>query len=87
MLQLLDDNLDGLVSLNELREAWKGAATESAGAVLLPADGELRQLFANADLDRDGFLNEDEFTGLVRGEHGVAVRPLRPQSSPQLPTN
>ena len=52
------------MSLNELREAWKNAATESAGEVLLPADGDLRQLFANADLDRDGFLNEEEFEGL-----------------------
>jgi len=69
-LQLLDDNLDGLVNLNELRDSWKKAAVESGGTVLLPPDGELRQLLANADLDRDGALNEDEFQALCELVYG-----------------
>ena len=70
---MLDDNLDGLVSLNELREVWKRAAADSAGECFLPADGELRQLFANADLDRDGYLNEEEFEGLCEAVYGKSA--------------
>ena len=61
--QSLDDNFDGLVSWTDLRDAWKQAAAASA-SVQVPPEGEIRQLFANADLDRDGFLNETEFYGL-----------------------
>ena len=52
------------MSLSELKDVWKKAAQESGGLVEYPNDGDLRQLFANADLDRDGYLNEDEFMAL-----------------------
>jgi len=62
--QLLDENLDAMVSLSELKEFWKKAAQESGGTVEYPSDGDLRQLFANTDLDRDGYINEEEFFAL-----------------------
>ena len=40
---------------------WKRSAAESGGAVVLPPESELRQMFVQADVGKDGYLNDEEF--------------------------
>jgi Ca2+-binding EF-hand superfamily protein len=70
---LLDENLDGLVSLQELMATWKRSAAESAGAVAVPPESELRQLFAQADQGKDGYLNDEEFFALCEAVYPTGV--------------
>ena len=69
--QLLDENLDGLISLPELIGTWKRSSSESA-ALALPPESELRQMFVQADVGKDGFLDDDEFSALVNAVYKEA---------------
>lgn len=44
LLQLLDDNMDGLVTIDELKAYYRKAAAESGGALTVPADDVLKQV-------------------------------------------
>jgi Ca2+-binding EF-hand superfamily protein len=63
--QFFDDNLDGLVSIDELTAAWRRAANESGGSVTLPSELELRKVLVEGDTDGDGFLSEEDFYAIL----------------------
>lgn len=48
MFTLLDDNMDGLVTIDELKAYYRKAAAESGGALTVPADDVLKQMLAEA---------------------------------------
>jgi hypothetical protein len=64
-LKLFDDDMDGFVTVDELRKLWRKAADESGGKIDVPSDGILKQLIAEADLDGDGKLSFEEFLNVV----------------------
>ena len=61
------------MSLQELMATWKRCSAESGGAVALPPESELRQLFAQADQGRDGYLNDEEFFALCEAVYPTTV--------------
>lgn len=63
-IQYFDDNLDGLISLDELMMAWDKAVAGNSKLVK-PDDEEIKVMFNEADLDKDGFLNENEFFAII----------------------
>ena len=63
MFEVFDDNMDGLVSVAKICALWKRAA--EAGGMAPPTEAAVKALVAEADTDKDGFLNEDEFIALV----------------------
>lgn len=65
MFEVLDENLDGLVSVGELLALWKRAAADSGGKLDVPSEERIKALLAEADSDKDGALNEDEFYAVV----------------------
>jgi Ca2+-binding EF-hand superfamily protein len=65
-MQLLDDNLDGFITLDELRAAFKNASAATGGKVEVPSDETLRAMIAEVDADADGKLTEDDFKELVK---------------------
>lgn len=71
-VQLFDDNLDGLISLDELREAFRRAAG-ATGKVEVPSDDVLRAMIAEVDGDGDGQLSQDDFRHVVQ-EAGAGMK-------------
>ena len=66
--------MDGLITVEELRNMYKRASTETAGRCAVPADSVLAAMIAEADLDGDGKLNFDEVGwGGLGGGGGVRV--------------
>ena len=72
LLQLFDDNLDGLISLDELREAFRRAAG-ATGKVEVPSDDVLRAMIAEVDGDGDGLLSQEDFRHVVQ-EAGAGMK-------------
>lgn len=62
---MFDDNMDGFVTVDELRAFFRKAFEDSKGMIEVPADAMLKQMIAEADLDGDGKLNFEEFIHVV----------------------
>jgi Ca2+-binding EF-hand superfamily protein len=62
---MFDDDLDGFITLDELRAAFKNASSATGGKVTVPADDALRAMIAEMDADGDGRLTEDDFKLVV----------------------
>lgn len=69
--QIFDDNLDGLISLEELREAFRRAAGATGKEV--PTDDVLRAMIAEVDSDGDDCLTLEDFKFLAK-EVDAAVK-------------
>ena len=65
-MQLFDDNLDGLVSLEELREVFRRVAGATGGKVDVPSDDVLRAMIAEVDSNADGRLTLEDFKHVVK---------------------
>lgn len=62
---MFDDDLDGFVTLEELRSLFKRAVGESGGTIEMPTDDMLDRMIKAADRDGDGKLSNEEFFAVV----------------------
>lgn len=63
-LQMLDDNMDGLVTFEELRTMFKKAFAETKGVVDVPTDEMIRRMLAEAGSDGTS-VNFDDINALL----------------------
>jgi Ca2+-binding EF-hand superfamily protein len=64
VLQLLDDNMDGLITFDELKSFFKKAFAETKGAVDIPSDDMIKQMLA-ATASEGSQVSFDDFCAIL----------------------
>lgn len=65
LFSVLDDNMDGFVDVDELRQLFIKAKNDTNGAVAIPSDALLKQMIAEGSSDGGPQMSFDDFVALL----------------------